>query len=66
MAIEKVTNGKVRFVAALPSIPTPWPINTWSTILYIEFTTIDAIAGSANFVISLPIGSVSNIASELF
>ena len=66
IAIAIVTRGKVRFVAALPYMPTPWPMNIWSTMLYTEFTTIDAIAGRENLSISLPIDSFSNMASELF
>ena len=32
-----ITNGNITFVAAFPNVPTPLPINIWSTILYIEF-----------------------------
>ena len=46
------------FVAAFPSIPTPWPIKIWSTILYIALTSILMIAGIANFAIRPPTGAI--------
>jgi hypothetical protein len=38
--VVSVTVGKATFVAALPSIPTTWPIKIWSVILYAAPTSI--------------------------
>ena len=32
-ALKIIINGNITFVAAFPSVPTPLPINIWSTIL---------------------------------
>ena len=33
IALNTITNGNITFVAAFPNVPTPFPINIWSTIL---------------------------------
>ena len=55
-----VVRGNAIFVAALPNSPTVLPIKNWSTILYKEVTSIDIMLGIANFLKSLPTGSVPN------
>ena len=52
-----VVRGKATFVAAFPFIPTPCPINIWSTMLYNAPTSIDIMLGAANLKRSLYIFS---------
>ena len=58
-----ITSGNTTFVAPFPSVPTPCPINIWSTILYNEFTSIETMQGIENFNISFPIFSFPSIFS---
>ena len=59
-AIQDVDSGNAIFVAAFPSVPTAWPINNWSTMLYSAPTIIAIILGTENLSISLEIGSDPN------
>ena len=59
-AMHDVERGKAIFVAALPRVPTAWPINNWSTILYNAPTIIAIILGTENLNINFGIESVPN------
>ena len=52
-----VVRGKATLVAAFPFIPTPCPINIWSTMLYNAPTSIDIMLGVPNLKRSLYIFS---------
>ena len=63
-AVQIVTRGKATFVAALPNIPTEFPIKIWSTMLYKELIIKAKILGSANCISSFFIGSLPKIFSS--
>ena len=50
-------SGNTILVAAFPNSPTNCPINSWSTMLYREVTSMAIMLGTANFVRSLPMPS---------
>ena len=52
MPVVSVTVGNTIFVAAFPSIPTTWPMNIWSVILYMAPTSMLMIEGMAYLAIS--------------
>lgn len=53
-----VEMGAMILVAPFPSMPTPCPMNIWSTMLYRALTTMDKMPGIANPRKSLPALSV--------
>ena len=53
MAVQAMESGNAMLVAALPSMPTPWPMKIWSTMLYSEVTSIEMMQGTAKSTISL-------------
>ena len=53
MAVQAMESGNAMLVAALPSMPTPWPMKIWSTMLYSEVTSIEMMQGTAKLTINL-------------